>query len=155
MLFATPTFRHAVLGRLSEWQCAAILTAWGFILLLPSSTYEHSPAWEAFSVWISEPALGMIVMILGLSRFMILAANGYWRPMYYLRALSAIIACAIWSTLTFGFLSTGFVGAWLAFYPILAIFAAVNCYRAMDDAKHMEIARMASRGAAIHAPHSA
>ena len=154
MIWLSSEFRHVVLGRLSEWQCAITTMLFGVVLLAPAQIYEQSPAWAAFHILISETNLGMLMFVFGVFRVTVLGINGFWRPTYYLRAVGASLSMAVWLMITFGFWSSGYLGTWAAVYPMFAFIAGVNTFRAMDDAKHMEIARRASRAftEARHAP---
>lgn len=153
-LFASE-FRRVVVGRLSEWQCSFATLLFGIVLLAPASTYGTGAGWTGFEIWISEPTLGTLMFGFGLFRVAILGINGFWRPTYYLRAVGACLSMGVWLMICMGFASSGYVGTWLAVYPVLAVAACINTFRALDDARHMEVARRAHRafGIARHAPH--
>lgn len=143
--------RQTFLARLCEWAFACILAMWGFVLLLPVETYENSPAWRPFALLVGEDTLGWLMLLFGVGRLVVLTTNGFWRPMYYLRGMLACFSCAVWTMIALGFISGGVIGVWIATYPILAVFDAVNCFRAMGDAAHMENARRATKPGARHA----
>lgn len=144
--------RHAFVARLSEWEAACILTLWGVVLLMPSPIFDGG-AWVAFRILMPENALGLCCLAGGLVRLSVLAANGAWRPMYYVRAWLALTSFAVWVAIVLGFLSSGQIGTWIAVYPTLALFDAVNVFRAMSDAAFYEKGRrVESRGVTRHAP---
>lgn len=133
--------RHAFVTRLSEWQGAFILLLWGYVLLLPDETYAGAN-WSAFSLLIEEDNLGWLCMAGGLLRLGILAANGAYRPMYYLRAWMALTSGMVWFAIACGFYSSGNIGTWIAVYPVLFVFEVVNLFRAASDAAAAEILRI-------------
>lgn len=130
--------RVAFLGRLNEWAFAVVLFMWGVVLLFPMPTFD-GPAYTAFRLVVGEDTLGWLLAIGGLIRLAVLFANGFWRPMYYVRAWMALTSMMVWLTITLGFASSGTFGTWLALYPVLTVFEGVNVFRAMIDAAQAEL----------------
>lgn len=129
--------RTAFLGRLNEWAFASMLFMWGVVLLFPMVTFDGR-AYSAFRLLVGEDMLGTLFAIGGLIRLSVLFANGFWRPMYYVRAWMALTSMMAWLTITLGFASSGTFGTWIALYPVLTVFEGVNVFRAMIDAAQAE-----------------
>lgn len=125
--------RHAFTIRLSEWAFAVILAMWGLVLLLPEPLFERE-TWTAFRYLFHEETLGLLFAVGGILRLLVLAANGAWRPMYYVRAWMALSSAIVWFSITIGLLSSGRIGTWIAVYPVLFVFDVVNALRAVSDA---------------------
>ena len=139
--------RHAFIARLAEWAFAVIMALWGVVLLMPEKRFADE-SWAAFGRLADETTVGLICLLLGVARLVVLAANGTWRPMYHLRALTALWSALIWFAITLGFLSAGVMGTWLAVYPVLFAFDVVNMFRATGDAAAADKAARAQ--GAIH-----
>lgn len=141
---ASADLARAFIIRLSEWQGAAILLLWGFVLLMPEEMFA-SDDWTAFRILFGENTLGLAFALGGASRILILAANGAWRPMYHLRAWMAMSSAVIWFSILLGFMSRGTIGTWMAVYPVLFAAEVVNVYRAIGDAAKADLAASRSR----------
>lgn len=146
--FAIADLRHAFAIRMSEWSNAMIIALWGVVMLMPIELYERT-VFTAFRALASQEALGLSLVIFGVGRLMVLSVNGIWRPMYYLRSASALMSAVFWLVVTLGFLQSGRIGTWIAVYPILFVFDAINAFRAASDAGrndrlHEEIAGRAN-----------
>jgi hypothetical protein len=150
--FSLIKLRHAFEVRLAEWAFACILLLWGGNLLLPTDVFDGpaSPYFTAIRLLVTENQLGTLCLVGGAVRLMVLALNGGWRPLYYLRAVTAFVSSVLWLSLSLGFLGSGMVGGWVAIYPVLFVFDSVNMFRAVGDAAKNEIALNAasSRGIA-------
>jgi hypothetical protein len=144
---AVAGLRHAFMARLAEWCFATILTMWGVVLVMPEQRFTGD-VWVAFRALAGEEAIGAAFVALGIIRLCILAANGSWRPMYHLRAVTAMISAVIWFSITIGFLSSGLNGTWLAVYPALFVFDTVNVFRATGDAAQADRAARKARAGA-------
>jgi hypothetical protein len=127
------------MGRLSEWAFATMLLLWGVVLVLPQETFDGR-AFVAFRTLFDETTLGTLLAIGGTIRLGVLSLNGLWRPLYYVRAWMALTSTVIWAAITIGFASSGAFGTWIAVYPVLLLFEALNVIRAMSDAAAAEIA---------------
>ena len=137
--------RTAFLARLSEWAFAVMLFLWGLVLLLPARTFDGM-AFAAFRMLADEATLGGLLMLGGAIRLGVLGANGIWRPLYYVRAWMALSSTVVWAAIAIGFASAATVGTWIAVYPVLLVFDALNVVRAMSDAAAAEVAaRRAAR----------
>lgn len=130
--------RVAFMGRLSEWAFAAMLLLWGVVLAMPAETFDGR-AFVAFRELFDETTLGFLLVAGGAVRLAVLSVNGIWRPLYYVRAWMALSSTVIWAAITIGFASSGTFGTWIAIYPVLLVFEALNVMRAMSDAAAAEI----------------
>jgi hypothetical protein len=139
-------FRVAFMGRLSEWAFASMLLLWGVVLVLPQDTFDGR-AFVAFRTLWDETMPWALLAAGGVLRLGVLSLNGLWRPLYYLRAWIALSSTVIWAAIAFGFASSGAFGTWVAIYPVLTLFEAMNVIRAMSYAA-AEIAARAPRAPA-------
>lgn len=134
----TVHLKSAFVARLSEWAFAVVLMMWGLVILaLPPSTYEAS-VYGAFRMLVGQDTLGVLFALGGAVRLAVLFGNGSWRPLYYARAWLALASTMVWTTIVLGFWSSGVIGTWLAVYPVLLVFDAVNVFRATADAAAAE-----------------
>lgn len=133
MIIVAQNLRAAFTSRLCEWQNAAVLFAWGFIVLLPFDAFSM-PAFAGFVKIMDEEAWGAIALICGMIRLLALAVNGAWRPTYLLRGITAVGALFLWLLILIGFLSNGVLGTGLGVYSVLALFEVVNLFRVATDA---------------------
>jgi hypothetical protein len=131
-------FRVAVMERLSEWAFAAMLLLWGVVLVMPAETFDGR-AFAAFRTLFDETTLGALLCVGGAIRLAVLSLNGIWRPLYYVRAWMALSSTVIWAAIAIGFASSGAFGTWIAIYPVLVAFEAMNVIRAMSDAAAAEL----------------
>jgi hypothetical protein len=132
-------FRLAFMGRLCEWAFAVMLFLWGVVLAMPEATFD-SRAFAAFRMIADETTLGLFLILGGAIRLAVLSLNGLWRPLYYVRAWMALSSTVIWAAITIGFASSGAFGTWVAVYPVLLVFDALNVIRATSDAAAAELA---------------
>lgn len=126
--------KHRFGPRLTEWLVACQTAMFGFVLLLPGKIFDGE-AWAVFRNLISEDAMGVLMVGLGLGRLAGLIVNGT-RPRVtpWIRVISAGIGWIIFTGLSFGFAMSGHVSTWIAIYPMIALVECVNIYRAAFDA---------------------
>ncbi|KVK67142.1 hypothetical protein L907_18625 [Agrobacterium sp. C13] len=126
--------QHRFGPRMMEWFMAGHLIALGWVLLLPSQTFNQ-PAFAGFNEIVpSENALGWIMSIAGCLRVGGLAINGARKAVTpQIRQFSAAAGCLIWSGMAYAFASSGVISTWIAIYPIFAVAELVNIHRAAHD----------------------
>lgn len=126
--------RHRFGPRMMEWFMAGHLILFGYVLLLPSQTFNQ-PAFSAFTALVpSETFLGWFMFVVGCLRIIGLVVNGARKNVTpQIRQVSAAIGCFIWAGISYGFASSGVISTWLAIYPLFAIGELVNINRAAHD----------------------
>lgn len=130
--------RTVLLTRLSEWQAAVITIAWGVSAVLPASTYSTAAGYSGFREVLNQYQFGYGLIVLGSLRLVILALNGIWQPMYFVRAGAALIQTMLWTAIASGFVISGAFGALVTIVPVFLVFEAANVFRAMNDASEAE-----------------
>lgn len=125
--------QHRFGPRMMEWFASAHIIIFGGILLLPEQTFNQ-PAFAAFRSFISEDALGWIMLVAGCLRIIGLVINGARKQVTpQIRQLSAGAGCLIWGGICYGFASSAVVSTWIAIYPLFFMGELVNIYRAAQD----------------------
>jgi hypothetical protein len=127
--------KHRFGPRMMEWFMAAHTMLFGWVLLLPSETFNQ-PAWAGFRTIFpsGEGWLGWAMMLLGMARIGGLVVNGARKQVTPLiRQVSAGVGCLIWFGITYAFASSDVVSTWLAIYPLFGIGELVNIHRAAHD----------------------
>lgn len=131
--------QHRFGPRVMEWFMAGHMILFGYVLLLPSQTFNQ-PAFMSFREFVSEDFLGWAMGIVGVARIVGLVINGARKKVTpQIRVFSAGVGFMVWSGITYGFFSSDVISTWLAIYPLFAIGELVNVYRAAHDqgeAKH-------------------
>lgn len=128
-------FKAHVRQRLSEWQMAFIMTAWGCILFSPSYRFDDVAVYEGLARIADESVWGVAAITVGCVRIAALAVNGLWRPSYELRAMCAFGSIFVWFTIALGLLSAPRLSTAHAVYPILLIIEMANLYYAAIDGR--------------------
>ncbi|NWJ24786.1 hypothetical protein [Rhizobium sp. RM] len=126
--------RHRFGPRMMEWFLSGHMILFGYVLLLPSQTFNQ-PAFSAFAALpSSETALGWTLSFIGCLRVVGLAVNGARKDVTpQIRQVSAFVGCMMWAGISYGFASSGVISTWLAIYPLFAIGELVNIHRAAHD----------------------
>lgn len=106
----------------------------GYVLLLPSQTFNQ-PAFSAFVALVpSETFLGWLMSLIGCLRIIGLVINGARKNVTpQIRQFSATVGCLLWTGISYGFASSGVISTWLAIYPLFAVSELVNINRAAHD----------------------
>ncbi len=125
---------HRFGPRMMEWFMAGHMILFGYVLLLPSETFNQ-PAFQSFKDLVpSENFLGWSMLLVGCLRIVGLVINGARKTVTpQIRQISAGIGCIIWSGISYGFASSDVVSTWIAIYPLFAIGELVNINRAARD----------------------
>jgi hypothetical protein len=126
--------QHRFGPRMMEWFMAGHMILFGYVLLLPSETFNQ-PAFMSFRELVpSETFLGWVMLSIGCLRSIGLVINGARKNVTpQIRQVSAAFGCLIWSGITYGFASSDIISTWLAIYPLFAIGELVNINRAARD----------------------
>ncbi|NSL22037.1 hypothetical protein [Agrobacterium tumefaciens] len=126
--------QHRFGPRMMEWFMAGHLIAFGWVLLLPSQTFNQ-PAFMGFNEIVpSEDFLGWIMFVVGCLRIIGLVINGARKNVTpQIRQFSAAAGCMIWSGIAYAFASSGVISTWIAIYPLFAIGELINIHRAAHD----------------------
>lgn len=126
--------KHRFGPRMPEWFMAAHMIMFGYVLLLPSETFNQ-PAFASFRQLVpSETFLGWAMLVVGCLRIMGLVVNGARKAVTpQIRVYSAAAGCMVWAGITYGFFSSDVVSTWLSIYPLFAVNEVVNIYRAAHD----------------------
>lgn len=125
--------KHRFGPRMMEWFMAGHLIMFGYVLLLPSETFNQ-PAFQAFRDFVTEDFLGWSMLLIGCLRIIGLVINGARKSVTpQIRQFSAGVGCFIWSLICYGFASSDIVSTWIAIYPLFAIGELVNINRAARD----------------------
>lgn len=125
---------HRFGPRMMEWFYAGHMILVGYVLLLPSQTFNQ-PAFMAFrDLAPSEDKMGWFMLLIGCLRIVGLVVNGARKTVTpQIRQISAGIGCLIWSGMSYCFASSDVVSTWLAIYPLFAVGELVNIHRAAHD----------------------
>lgn len=126
--------QHRFGPRMMEWFMAGHLMLFGYVLLLPSQTFNQ-PAFMGFNEIVpSENFLGWIMFTTGCLRIIGLVINGARKNVTpQIRQISAAAGCLIWSGIAYAFASSGVISTWIAIYPLFAIGELINIHRAAHD----------------------
>jgi hypothetical protein len=113
---------------------AGHMLMFGYVLLLPTQTFNQ-PAFASFRQLVpSEVFLGWAMLVIGCLRIIGLVINGAKKTVTpQIRVFSASVGCMIWSGIAYGFFSSDVVSTWLSIYPLFAVSEIVNIYRAAHD----------------------
>jgi hypothetical protein len=117
---------------------AAMMVAWGLVLLLPMRTFEM-PIYSYLAAIADEEVWGAFSVAVGGFRMAALYVNGAWRRTPLIRAAGAVLGMVWWIVLALlVFLAAeqgiGHFPAGAAFYPVCLAFEALSCWRAGFDA---------------------
>ena len=129
------SFVEAFFPRLSEWTASAVIAALGWMLMAnPDLMASGTGRGYVLMLTIAEqPTWAKALVIFGTARLIVLLINGAWRRSPLARAISAFLACFLWTQIatsfapTFGFAFTMAAG--------LLGMEVVNTFRAMRDAR--------------------
>ncbi|RSC38575.1 hypothetical protein EGT36_16340 [Agrobacterium sp. FDAARGOS_525] len=126
--------QHRFGPRMTEWFMALHMIGFGWVLLLPTQTF-NLPQFHTFrELFPSEPFLGWLMAIVGCLRIIGLVINGAKEKVTpQIRQFSAGVGCIIWTGITYGFASSDVVSTWIAIYPLFAFGELVNINRAARD----------------------
>ncbi|MDH1270116.1 hypothetical protein N5C81_21095 [Rhizobium pusense] len=126
--------QHRFGPRMTEWFMAMHMIGFGWVLLLPTQTF-NLPQFHTFrELFPSEQFLGWLMAIVGCLRIIGLVINGAKeRVTPQIRQFSAGVGCIIWTGITYGFASSDVVSTWIAIYPLFAFGELVNINRAARD----------------------
>lgn len=126
--------QHRFGPRMTEWFMAMHMIGFGWVLLLPTQTF-NLPQFQTFrQLFPSESFLGWLMAIVGCLRIIGLVINGAKEKVTpQIRQFSAGVGCIIWTGITYGFASSDVVSTWIAIYPLFAIGELVNINRAARD----------------------
>ncbi len=113
---------------------AGHMLMFGWVLLLPSETFNQPAFWSFRELVPSENFLGWTMLGIGCMRIVGLVINGAReRVTPQIRQISAGVGCLIWSGISYGFASSDVVSTWIAIYPLFAFGELVNIHRAARD----------------------
>lgn len=126
--------QHRFGPRMMEWFMAFHMIGFGWVLLLPTQTF-NLPQFQTFrDIFPSEPFLGWLMALIGCLRIIGLVINGAKEKVTpQIRQFSAGVGCIIWTGITYGFASSDVVSTWIAIYPLFAVGELVNINRAARD----------------------
>ncbi len=126
--------QHRFGPRMMEWFMAMHMIGFGWVLLLPTQTF-NLPQFQTFrEIFPSESFLGWLMAITGCLRIIGLVINGAKEKVTpQIRQFSAGVGCIIWTGITYGFASSDVVSTWIAIYPLFAVGELVNINRAARD----------------------
>ncbi|SER62001.1 hypothetical protein SAMN05216548_13110 [Faunimonas pinastri] len=133
-------------ARVTEWALAGALFGWGYILKLPSPTFDQ-PSYGEMARFASEDTWGQVCFWVGLVRIVALIVNGSIRPSYHLRAVLAFFSCFIWFQILIGLIKVGTVSTGIAMYAVVFALEVYNVICAFGDAGKSD-RQAAERGAA-------
>lgn len=113
---------------------AGHILLFGYVLLLPSQTFNQ-PAFMGFNaIFPSESFLGWIMLSVGCLRILGLVINGARKNVTpQIRVFSAGAGCLIWSGIAYTFWSSDVVSTWISVYPLFALGELINIHRAAHD----------------------
>lgn len=127
-------FSNAFFPRLSEWMMAGHLLLLGYILTINTMLMQTGKESHRFLLMIADQnGWAIMLLLLGLVRFIILIINGAYRRSPHLRALTAVLSCFVWFQVAVSFYSI--MGWAFAAYAIASITDLMNIMRCMRDAR--------------------
>lgn len=129
-------FEKAFYPRMMEWACAVVTGNFGLMFYLRPEAMTKSPVLVHMLDFASQPVWAQSLFVLGWMRLGVLLVNGAWRKSPYLRALSAMLCCFLWTQLLMAAATEGSVG--LAIFPVLLGMDLINVYRSMQDARTVD-----------------
>ena len=123
-------------ARISEWFNAAILTSWGFYLILHPGLFDSQPIFASMKQMVWAPldpefVWGFIAASVGSCRLVALFINGAWSRTPILRLVTAAISAFVWTQVVLGLFTIPNTG--LVVYPWLVVIDLVAAYRAGSD----------------------
>ncbi len=126
--------QHRFGPRMMEWFMAFHMIGFGWVLLLPTQTF-NLPQFQTFrDIFPSESFLGWLMALIDCLRIIGLVINGAKEKVTpQIRQFSAGVGCIIWTGITYGFASSDVVSTWIAIYPLFAVGELVNINRAARD----------------------
>ena len=120
--------------RVAEWTMAGILISWGVVLALNPHVFDQ-PHHAAMRRTAPQGVWAVVVLGVGVIRFMALVINGAWRASPHVRAACAFLSCFVWLQITLGLASVNLVTTGLAIYPWFLMLDTYNVFRASADAR--------------------
>lgn len=123
--------------RLCEWVLSGVLFSWGWILLLPTQSFDL-PSLAGLRNIASENMWGSALLLLGAGRLVVLTINGAWRRNPHARGVGAFLSCFVWCQISLGLLNSGVVAPGIAVYPIFLIAEMYTVYRTSRDARESD-----------------
>lgn len=132
--------RHFVV-RAPEWFSTFLLLQFGWILYFPPDVFDFSPNLQVLAQWATEETWGLICLSVGGVHLAALIVNGSFPRFQYsphVRALSSLLAFALWLQITFGIWLSGIGGTGLGTYRLICLLEVWNLFRACQDTGRVE-----------------
>lgn len=131
--------------RWTEVWLALIMTGWGALLLYPDPVLVGAP-YQAFARWVSEPAVGLVLLPVGAMRLVALWINGRRRETPLARLVGCQVGFLVWVAVTAGFAATvPPLNTALAVYPVLAAAELHSAWRCGSDIIAVDSLRLLAR----------
>jgi hypothetical protein len=89
--------------RALDWVCAAMIFTWGVTLIVPGDTLALSPAYIHLLDRFPETVWAIVLIAIGLLRFVALIVTGYWGPSPMVRGAAALMGAIIWANFLYAF----------------------------------------------------
>ncbi len=121
-------------ARRFEWICAGIIFGVGLRLLDPAESFSQ-PSFSELARWAGEGIWGVIMLVVGAARLIVLAYNGAWRPSPEMRAAFAGAGGLLFLSFAWGIEASGTVSPGAIVYLILALGELSNVWTAAVDAR--------------------
>lgn len=133
-------FRKTARDRAAEWLLSWVTFTMGLVLLYPAQLFA-SPTYAGFLKIANEPTWGLIFVIFGVLRMLLLAVNGAFRPSPMLRVVANTLGASLWLYMFFVVSGGAQPGLLFATFPIFVFFDVWNAIRAAEDMARSASAR--------------
>jgi len=138
------SFAAAFFPRLSEWYCATMLTALGWVLIVNETLMQpDKPGYKLMLAIAPQDAWGPVMMAFGMGRLIVLFINGAWRRSPHARGIAAFVFCFFWYQIATSFWPI--MGYVFVLSAGLFVLDFVNLVRAFGDARIVDHAYQKGR----------
>lgn len=124
--------------RFSEWMLAFIMLGLGLMYALPEHSMD-APAMMQMTYTMPETAWGVVSIIIGGVRILVLGINGAWKKQGHARAVLGILCLLVWTQTAIVFLNYPPASPGDIIFPIFVISELFLIFRAAKEAGTIDV----------------
>lgn len=119
--------------RAIEWYSAAVMTSWGFWVLLFPSMFSQNPAANNLLAFAPQQVWGLVALGAGITRLGALFINGIWHRTPAIRWLTSMLSILIWFLVTAAFATSSIISMGTVMYGWCVIADMYSAFRSASD----------------------